>query len=371
MVSGGWRRVSREEPCPVCGKPDWCLVDTDGALAICPRTEDGAVKRCGEAGWLHRLREDEWERPFDARRWSPPWLPSQPSSPPKHARTDLPKFARHLHKRGRAELPRLAQTLGVAALSLERLEVGYHAFGGWWSFPERDAAGEVIGIHRRYAGGSKRRLKGGKAGLTYAADWGSGDGPVLLVEGGSDVAAGLTLGLCVVGRPSNTGGVRLLHDLLADWPDDRPIIVLGEQDEKPGGAWPGRDGAIRTARELARRLVRPVHWTLSPDRSKDLRDWLARYGGADPPRMRGMFLEGLHTHVASPPKHLRVRTPSGEVVALGGYRQAVLARRRRSLDRLGYFLDRSPTGSGKSSADRTVIIEMSDGPDQDDGREAA
>ena len=50
-----WKRVSRETPCPVCGKADWCLVAADGTAAICPRTE--SPRRCGDAGFLHRLAD--------------------------------------------------------------------------------------------------------------------------------------------------------------------------------------------------------------------------------------------------------------------------------------------------------------------------
>ena len=49
-------------PCPVCGKPDWCLVAEDGSAAICARIEEGSVKRCGDAGWLHILRENGYNR---------------------------------------------------------------------------------------------------------------------------------------------------------------------------------------------------------------------------------------------------------------------------------------------------------------------
>ena len=45
--------MNRELPCPVCGKFDWCLVAADKTAAICPRTE--SPKRCGDAGYLHRL----------------------------------------------------------------------------------------------------------------------------------------------------------------------------------------------------------------------------------------------------------------------------------------------------------------------------
>ena len=47
-------RVSRERPCPCCGKPDWCLSDGEN-WAICQRVESD--QRWGEAGWFHRLNE--------------------------------------------------------------------------------------------------------------------------------------------------------------------------------------------------------------------------------------------------------------------------------------------------------------------------
>lgn len=47
-----FRRVSRREPCPICGKPDWCSVRSDGAIH-CMRTESARPARNGP-GWWHR-----------------------------------------------------------------------------------------------------------------------------------------------------------------------------------------------------------------------------------------------------------------------------------------------------------------------------
>lgn len=30
-------RVGRDYPCPICGKPDWCLVFADQSKAVCAR----------------------------------------------------------------------------------------------------------------------------------------------------------------------------------------------------------------------------------------------------------------------------------------------------------------------------------------------
>jgi hypothetical protein len=54
-----WQRVSLRDVCPICGKPDWCLVSGDRAIAACMRIEIGAFKtktgRTGQTYYFHRL----------------------------------------------------------------------------------------------------------------------------------------------------------------------------------------------------------------------------------------------------------------------------------------------------------------------------
>jgi hypothetical protein len=89
---------------------------------------------------------------------------------------------------------------------------------------------------------------------------------VFLVEGPTDTLALAACRLSVVGRPSNTGGVELLANLLGSLDPSRMIVVVGENDRKPDGSWPGKEGAKRTAEELARKLNRPVQVTLRSGR---------------------------------------------------------------------------------------------------------
>jgi len=53
LKSGGepFRRVSRREPCPICGKTDWCGINS--RLAVCMRVKSGYPVSNG--GWLHKL----------------------------------------------------------------------------------------------------------------------------------------------------------------------------------------------------------------------------------------------------------------------------------------------------------------------------
>ena len=259
-----WHRVTRANHCPICDHPDWCCVSE--VVALCMRTESDQPVESG--GWIHRLDSTvshEFER-----------LPVQVS----YKRTDdemdriwRPRAERWRYD-GRSEIGRLALVLGVSVISLRGMGVGWD--GKAWTFPERNGAGLIVGVSRRFEDGSKRCAKGSHRGLTYFIGWKRGVGPVLVVEGGSDVAAGLTLGLAVVGRPSNVGGLKMLTELLRGY--DRKIVVLGERDKKPDGRWPGMDGCKSIASGLAKRLRRGVVGRLLPDGAKDLRSWLNSRG---------------------------------------------------------------------------------------------
>jgi hypothetical protein len=249
-------------------------------------------------------------------------------------------------------LDAFAASLGVTSQSLTRINVRDVNVGGWW-FPERDETGAVIGIQYRHADGSKKRIYGGSAGLTYADNWDTGVGPLLLPEGASDTCALMTLGLSAIGRPSNRAGCALLGAMLK--PFERPIVVLGEYDQKADGQWPGKSGAIATATDLAKRLERPIAWALPPDRAKDARQWLMRHGGHDPSVLGRVFLDGLILETVSPPASIRVEHRKGPSVSLDEYRLMQVQARLRSLDQPAVYLDRCPTGTGKSYADLVAV----------------
>ena len=107
--------------------------------------------------------------------------------------------------------------LGVSVESLRRLGVGWSAKHRAWAFPMSNAAGDVLGIRLRLPGGKKLSVKGGKEGLVHSRRGPlrlpSGRLLLLIAEGPTDTAALLDLGFSAVGRPSCTGGVKLLVEL--------------------------------------------------------------------------------------------------------------------------------------------------------------
>jgi len=173
-------------------------------------------------------------------------------------------------------LQQLAEQLSVSADALRALHLGWNPEDECYTFPEFTASGNICGIVRRFDDGSKKAMADSKRGLYLPVGWADREGPIIIVEGASDTAAGWDLGLAVIGRPNAKGGGKTLARLLADQPEEREIIVMGENDATSAGNWPGRDGAEKVATELASSLERPVSWALPPGGSKDLRTWLIR-----------------------------------------------------------------------------------------------
>src|SRR5262245_49869927 len=276
--------VSASNPCPVCKKLDWCLVTPDGSAAICQRVE--STKKCGEAGWLHRLGE-----PTQARLHAQ-HATKKPTSTPENWQSLAATFVANFDANRRANLATLLKLPADALDALPRL--GFNpddSAGECYIFAELDATGNVVGFLRRFNNGSKKTMHGGKRGLTLPTGWRAKPGPVFVVEGPTDTVALTAAGLCAVGRPSNSGGVKLLAALLCDLDTDRDILIVGENDSKGTGHWPGRDGAVSVARGLSTALRRPVRWTLPSNETKDVRDWLTAEGrGAMPWDQRGAEL---------------------------------------------------------------------------------
>lgn len=273
-----WTRVSRSKPCAICGKGDYCT--RSGGLVLCMRVESQKPSGCKLGGWLHSVSDGRQEI-------------THTTVPKEKPRIDWTLLAQKMFAAPNAAGERyyLSKTLVVKEAALVELGVG----SGWddyrslpySSWPERDAQGVVVGIVRRYRDGAKKMIRWSSHGLYYADGFlRMTNGPVFMPEGGSDTAAMLSLGLNVIGRPSNLGGVDQLAELAATIHKRNRLVVMAERDEKPRGehpscpkycrgclrCWPGLIGAKETAKRLEERLKRKVFWTL-PE-AKDVRAWL-------------------------------------------------------------------------------------------------
>ncbi|HAU38884.1 MAG TPA: hypothetical protein DCX07_14365 [Phycisphaerales bacterium] len=125
----------------------------------------------------------------------------------------------------------------------------------------RNAGGEIIGLHIRYASGAKAAEAGSRLGLFLPADLPK-IGTLAICEGVTDTAAALDLGQEAVGRPSCNCGASILAVLARG----RDVVIVGDNDP------PGRHGAESLASCLVGRCS-TVRILYPPEGIKDLRQW--------------------------------------------------------------------------------------------------
>jgi len=248
-------RVSKSNLCPICQKQDWCLVTEDGSAAICARIEDGSVKKCGDAGWLHILvdRSKSQQRSCQRR-----FTIGQDDRPDKDFTALQQQYSRQIKD---VQLNSLSQQLGVSTQSLKRLRIGWD--GEAYTFPMSNDFGKIIGIRRRFLTGSKVSVRGSKMGL-FVPSGSPADGFLLICEGPTDTAAALDLGFAAIGRPNCSSKIEMTAKAARG---RREIVIVGDNDTQ------GRAGAKKLADALVLHYPN-VKVIYPPDGIKDLRQWL-------------------------------------------------------------------------------------------------
>lgn len=288
-------RARRGRPCPCCSSPDWCIHNE--FICFCKRSggvgaeldRDNRPIEAGEFGFVHRIgaASADFLAAANSRRadWkagirSPDDFDETDEEKDRRWRKDLARW----HD-GRTKLPDLAAKLGVTVKSLEVIDATWN--GSCWIFPERNGRGQVTALKTRSTSGEKLMIPGSRPGITYPPNIREAT-EIFIVEGASDVAACLTMGVPAIGRPNNCTGSALIADLLKGWPG-LPIVV-GENDWRepkpiPGvrhdpackfcqRCWPGKWGAEKVAGELRKAgLPKATVW-MPPLPRKDVREWL-------------------------------------------------------------------------------------------------
>lgn len=116
----------------------------------------------------------------------------------------------------------------------------------------RGAAGEIVGLRTRFPGGATRAVRGSCSGY-FGSEQLLGRGPLLVVEGATDAAAGCALGFDTAGRasafPGKFADAGVLHHCR-----DRDVVSVANRDGV------GRRGASAFVAE-ALRVARSVRVT--------------------------------------------------------------------------------------------------------------
>ena len=236
------QRVNRSNRCPVCNHDSWCLVGE--SVALCMRVSSDKEKEFsnGDVGWLHNMGKDFVP---------PPQAPKQKEET-KDFRGLIAQWDKETTTYQREQF---AKYLGVSLDSLLLLDVVHSAERRAWGFPMRNSLGNVTGMRLRLEDGRKISVKGSKEGVfvpSHNTDFG---GTALICEGPTDTAAALTLGYFSIGRPSCSGGMWHIKEMLKAMKISRVIIVADNDNPllRNDNRNPGIEGALRLSKELPMR----------------------------------------------------------------------------------------------------------------------
>ena len=247
-----WPHASKQHPCPICGKEDWC---TFGDKAIlCQRVESNHPAKAG--GWYHFYEEAKPVNLPPPKRYQPP------------TNINFENLNEQFQKVmvGNA----LATLLGVSHAAILSLCAGYSINHQAWTFPMRDGSGKIIGIQLR--GESKRCITGSRLGLFIPQ---CDPQPIVyLPEGASDTAALLSMGLYAIGRPSCNAGNEMICEFIKSKQIRRAVVVADKDEIKAGGKRPGTAGALKLKLQLK---IPSVIW-FPPNSFKDVRQFLHNGG---------------------------------------------------------------------------------------------
>lgn len=244
-----WVRASRSFRCAACNHPDWCIYFPKLNSWACMRVESSRPTRMQCGGWWH----------------SPDVKPTfVPKPEPEVPQIDAAKLMNEFRSNTTpVMLARLAASLGVSTDSLTRTGCAWAAPHQAWAWPMVSGQGKPVGIRLRANDGRKWSVRGGHEGLFVPR---GSSHTAYFVEGPTDTAAALTLGLWAIGRPSCRGSVAHTQVTINRLHIQRAILVA-DNDR------PGIDGATALAKELQI----PCASMLLP--AKDMRQFLA-YGGS-------------------------------------------------------------------------------------------
>jgi hypothetical protein len=301
----------------------------DGSTARCERVRNEQAR--GQDPGLDKLNElykgnGGYHRINGAAPRATSYNQAPRPAPSSSRRNDLHilarKFATAISPR---RLDLLARELGLSVQSLKRLDVGWcdgermlTSSGDWrkifaWSFPMRDASDNIVGLRMRAerprSDGSTAKFSftGGSGGLFIPHDLAGGR--VYLVEGPTDTAAALDMGLNAFGRESCSAGVSLIIELIKKFRFAQFVIFSQRDEAKPrdkrrpelGMFWPAQEGAERLAKIL--HLHCPdVRAIMPPVGVKDVRIW----------RQLGATAADVERQLNSaPPRRLTIKRPVG------------------------------------------------------------
>lgn len=210
------QRVSKKDPCAVCGKDSWCMIGDTAALCMRVTSDRPFTMKNGDIG--------HWHDNGTPRQWTPKSKPIK-ESPTINAEWMMKCFR---HDTCDPWIEKMSCGIGISQYAVKLLGPAWSSEHQAWAWPMTSGLGNVCGIRLRYDNGRKLAVTGSKQGLFIPA--GEAARRVFMPEGPTDTAALLSLGVYAIGRPSASGGILDIKQTI-DRLRIRELVIVADNDE--------------------------------------------------------------------------------------------------------------------------------------------
>jgi hypothetical protein len=226
---------------------------------------DHPVKmRDGSVGYIHNTGEATFA-PIHERKEHP------------KPEVDWKKLWVELRQENKLEwLEGLSRQLGVSYSSLVALDALWSRRHQAWAFPMKNGFGDIVGVRLRFKDGSKRSIFGSRNALFLPEPvW--EHKRLYVLEGPTDTASALTIGLNSVGRPSCSAGVFDIVTLCSRIHPTEVVVIANNDPDRTDKGLPHNVGVVG-AEVLAGYL--PVRHCIITVPCKDTRRFIQEGGTA-------------------------------------------------------------------------------------------
>jgi len=260
-----WQHATKKNPCPICGREDWCSFGE--RMMLCQRVE--SARPHSKGGWFHGYPGSDGN--FKVTKFIPP---TRSAPQVLDAESVMDSVS------GAGDIKSLSESLGVSMDSLDALAVGYSHAHKAWAFPMSDGDGKYIGIRLRNKDGQKWAVTGSRQGVFLPkSNFKVTPKVCYLPEGPTDTAALLSMGLFSIGRPTCMSGNELVAQALKRLKIYKAVIISDNDGLKQFANKESRPGIIG-AKKLKKELgINSVIW-MPPAPIKDVREFYKRGGTA-------------------------------------------------------------------------------------------
>lgn len=240
--------------CPICNKPDGCLVAGDGGAVICARIEEGSIKKVGKGrfrgGFLH-ITGDFTPKKYEA-----------PEKPDINWGVRNTRYVGQLYANKESFYSMLLEQR-ISMMYAMRFNIGWN--DGCITIPVYSMSHLICGIQKR-RGNEKRYMEWSDMGVFVPMSFFQNTSKTLAVaEGWSDTIAAMMYGFNAIGKVNAFVGSEEVVLYARSHPTIERVIIFADDNEDGVGL----EGAEETAGLLEEKDF-PTKLVLTP--RKDLRD---------------------------------------------------------------------------------------------------